>query len=361
MAEQGIDPFDIYDQGKVESTIDPVEQAEMDLAQQEMDILNPPPEVAEGYAAEQAIKRFREENQDLIGEAYDAFLRSGLDYDEYKKRLEEGKTVVEEEEEVVTLDPPRDLTPQETFEGLEEEQKIGRINDALENNPNVTLADILDILTTWNIPTDLFRKATGKTPEEYVGNGDDTGGEEPSSEECQPGYEKWNGSCVPVCNAAAGYVRDEATGQCVLKEEAPEPEPCPEGYVYDEASQSCVPIETGGDDGGNGGTGNKQCPTGYVYDEASQSCVPEVTGGGGLNDPTETPVLGLPQQPTTEPGGVGGMFAVDLSPNRTTSEVLAPDLFKLDKNIPLIGKLTNYVAPQAQPMLLEGISQRYRT
>jgi hypothetical protein len=97
MAEQGIDPFDIYDLGKVESTIDPVEQAELDLAQQEMDILKPPPEVAEGYAAEQAIKRFREENQDLIGEAYDAFLRSGLDYDEYKKQFPV--------EEVVNLKP----------------------------------------------------------------------------------------------------------------------------------------------------------------------------------------------------------------------------------------------------------------
>ena len=81
-----------------------------------------------------------------------------------------------EEEEVITVETDVDLTPQQTFEGLEEEQKIKRINDALENNPNATLANILDILTRWNIPTDLFRKATGTTPEEYVAQRDGTGG-----------------------------------------------------------------------------------------------------------------------------------------------------------------------------------------
>src|SRR5210317_1246850 len=86
MAERGIDPFAIYDVGKVESTIDPVEQEALNLAQQEMDILNPPQPVAEGYAAEQIIKRFREENPDVMAEVYNDFLASGLDYDDYKKR-----------------------------------------------------------------------------------------------------------------------------------------------------------------------------------------------------------------------------------------------------------------------------------
>jgi len=326
-----------------------------------------------------AVYNWRERNQDIVQQAYDAFLRSGLDYDEYKKRLEEGEPVVEEE---VSLEPDPDLTPQQTFEGLEEEQKIGRINDALEKNPNASLADILDILTSWNIPTDLFRKATGTTPEEYVAQrdgtggtggeegGDDDGGEEPKPEECQPGYERWNGSCVPVCNAAAGYVRDEATGQCVLKEETPKPPepppPCPDGYVYDEASQSCVPIETGGDNGGDGEDNGKTCPTGYVYDEASQSCVPikeEVTGGDGgggdLNAPTKKTVTGLPQEPTTEPA-LEGMLAVAVSPTRTTDEVLAPDLAKIDLNIPLIGRLTQPSSYSAPQYLLSGISQRFR-
>jgi len=334
-----------------------------------------------------AVYNWRERNQDIVQQAYDAFLRSGLDYDEYKKRLEEGEPVVEEE---VSLEPDPDLTPQQTFEGLEEEQKIGRINDALEKNPNASLADILDILTSWNIPTDLFRKATGTTPEEYVAQrdappsteppfekpgqgeeqgeddgqlGDDTSETEVIDDdsrkiddgdgECQPGYERWNGSCVAVCNAAAGYVRDE--------------DPSSPSYG------SCVLMGDGGGEGeGDNGGGDddtkdngKTCATGYVYDEALQKCVPikeEETGDGGdLNAPTETTVTGLPQQPTTETGGVGGMFAFAApSPNRTTSEVLAPDLFKIDANIPLIGRLTQ-ASPMAAPQyLLSGISQRYK-
>ena len=322
----------------------------------------------------------------------------------------------DKEEEQGSLEPDTDLTPQQTFEGLEEEQKIKRINDALENNPNATLANILDILTRWNIPTDLFRKATGTTPEEYVGKGDagtddgtdggtDGGDGGTGDGECQPGYERWNGSCVLVCNAAAGYVRDEdpsspSYGSCVLmdgggnggddggddgktcatgyvydealqkcvpkKTDNGTNKSCPIGQVYDEASQSCVPIKkevTGGDGGDNG----KTCPTGYVYDEASQSCVPikeEVTGGDGgggdLNDPIEKPTLGLPQQPTTETTTDSLFAAFAASPNRTTSEVLAPELFKLDNNIPLVGKLTQYTPMAAPQYLLSGISQRYR-
>lgn len=81
-----------------------------------------------------------------------------------------------------------------------------------------------------------------------------------------------------------------------------------------------------------------------------------------LNAPKpQLPTPGLPQQPITEPGGVGGMFAFAApSPNRTTSEVLAPDLFKIDANIPLVGRLTQ-ASPMAAPQyLLSGISQRYK-
>jgi len=328
-----------------------------------------------------AIYNWRERNQDIVQQAYDAFLRSGLDYDEYKKRLEEGEPVEEEEEDIFKDTTGSDVpkTPKELFQESTIEEKQEQIQSILDESPDATIDDILRVMQNWGISAELFKSATGYYPRGYVAQrdgtggtggeegGDDDGGEEPSPEECQPGYERWNGSCVPVCNAAAGYVRDEATGQCVLKEETPKPPepppPCPDGYVYDEASQSCIPVETGGDDGGNGGDNGKTCPTGYVYDEASQSCVPikeEVTGGDGdLNGPIEKPTPGLPQQPTTEPTQQG-MFAFAASPNRTTSEVLAPDLFKIDANIPLVGRLTQ-VRPMAAPQyLLSGISQRYK-
>ena len=81
-----------------------------------------------------------------------------------------------------------------------------------------------------------------------------------------------------------------------------------------------------------------------------------------LNAPKpQLPTPSLPQQPTTEPEPTQqGMFAFAASPNRTTSEVLAPDLFKIDANIPLVGRLTQ-ARPMAAPQyLLSGISQRYK-
>ena len=87
MTKAGIDPNDIYSFGKVESTVDPATQAEMGLAQQEMDILNPPQEIAEGYAREQYIKDWRADNQDVMQKAYDDFLGTGLDYSDYKNQL----------------------------------------------------------------------------------------------------------------------------------------------------------------------------------------------------------------------------------------------------------------------------------
>lgn len=296
MAEQGIDPFAIYDLGKVESTIDPVEQAELDLAQQEMDILNPPQPVAEGYAAEQEIKRFREENPDIIGEAYDAFLRSGLDYDEYKKRLEEGETVVEEEE--VSLEPDPELTSQQTFEGLEKEE---------------TLADIIG---RW------INRQTGPVTQERI-------------------LEKIG---------ELGYTGEDfdaaVEGSSI---------PSLENFVTEEDLEP----STGGDTGPDLET--PSTPTSKpIVEPIPETPPPASPLEGGLEDTPQ-----VPQLPFKEPGDAGngeggGMFAVALSPNRTTSEVLAPDLFKLDKNIPLVGRLTDYVAPAAPQMMLQGISQRYR-
>jgi len=296
-----------------------------------------------------AIYNWRERNQDIVQQAYDAFLRSGLDYDEYKKRLEEGEPV--EEEEVITVETDVDLTPQQTFEGLEEEQKIVRINDALENNPNASLADILDILTSWNIPTDLFRKATGGlSPEEYVAATSTDRGTDGGDGGTDGGTDGGDGGTDGGTDGGDGGT------------------PCPTGYVYDEASQSCVPIKVTPPNGG--GDGGKPCPTGYHWDEASQSCVkdapppppPEPQPDGGLNGPVETPqiITQLPKLTEAETA-TGGMFAAfAASPTRTTSEVLAPDLFKLDVNIPLVQRLTQYSPTAAPQYLLSGISQRYK-
>jgi len=80
------------------------------------------------------------------------------------------------------------------------------------------------------------------------------------------------------------------------------------------------------------------------------------TTGDTTGEPT-TPSDGTKDGTDT---GVAGMLVAALSPSRTTSEVLAPDLFKLDNNIPLVGKLTQYTPMAAPQYLLSGISQRYR-
>lgn len=215
-------------------------------------------------------------------------------------------------------------TPQETFQDLEEEQKIGRINDALNNNPNATVADILDILTSWNIPIDLFRKATGGlSPEEYVAATSTDGGTEGGTDGSTDGG------------------------------------------------------TDGGTDNGNGGTNGGVVSTNggggdVVVTDNNNGGGPVITtttatttggGDGDLNTPTETPLIipQLPQQSQTETTTGGLLFAAAApSPTRTTDEVLAPDLFKLNTNIPLVGKLTQYSPMAAPQYLLSGISQRYK-
>ena len=54
-------------------------------------------------------------------------------------------------------------------------------------------------------------------------------------DKCETGYEKVNGTCVPVCQE--GYIRNLETGVC----EKPE-EPCPEGYSRDEETGECIPV-----------------------------------------------------------------------------------------------------------------------
>ena len=58
-------------------------------------------------------------------------------------------------------------------------------------------------------------------------------------------------------------------------------------------------------------------------------------------------------------GNGNGMLFAALSPTRTTDTVIPVDLFKLDKGIPLVTKLTEYVPPTSpEQMMLQGISQR---
>jgi hypothetical protein len=75
---------------------------------------------------------------------------------------------------------------------------------------------------------------------------------------CETGYEKVNGTCVPVCQE--GYVRNLATGACEKAEE-----PCPEGYARDEITGKCIPVVVIQD---------KKCDPGFVYDEDLKQCVP---------------------------------------------------------------------------------------
>jgi len=115
---------------------------------------------------------------------------------------------------------------------------------------------------------------------------------------------------------------------------------------------------TEGGDGGNGDGVDKDTPT-------PTPTTPKPTPTPDLNEPVQEqptilPQLPLTQEVTQEPESTTGMLFAALSPTRTTSEVLAPDLFKLDKNIPLVGRLTQNTPMAAPQYLLSGISQRYR-
>lgn len=300
---------------------------------------------------------YSEQQKSIILES----LRNSLGLDEEAFNVLVSNAMGEDIDDIFT-DTTAESTPQETFAGLEEEQKIGRINDALENNPNATLADILDILTSWNIPTELFRKATGKTPEEYVSKGEE---EQPGPEPCQAGHVRDEdpssptyGACVPIKTVDGDGDDDDDTNNGQQQ--------CPIGQEYDETLQKCVPIkkqDTGGDDG-QGGNG-KSCPIGQVYDEALQKCVPikEEEEYVDPNAPKDRPLTpGLPQESTDT--GVQGMLglAAAPSPTRTTESVLPMDLFKIKAGIPLVNLpvTTPSLPAYSNPLFDIYSSQRYK-
>jgi len=80
-----------------------------------------------------------------------------------------------------------------------------------------------------------------------------------TTDECETGYEKVNGTCVPVCKE--GFERDEATGQCIPVVTIIDTK-CPTGQVYDEELKKCVPIKT------------DECAEGF-HKDATGLCVPD--------------------------------------------------------------------------------------
>jgi len=281
-----------------------------------------------------AIYNWRERNQDIVQQAYDAFLRSGLDYDEYKKRLEEGEPVVEEE---VSLEPDPDLTPQQTFEGLEEEQKIGRINDALEKNPNASLADILDILTSWNIPTDLFRKATGTTPEEYVAQRDGAGN---GADESDTGKDIDLGT--PDDSGDSGD--DEELGDDTSDTE-----------VIDDGSRD---IDTTDDEEEEDtDTTDEEEDTDTTDEEEEDTGTTDGDLNDGQQDGQIIPTGGepaeeeeVPEPVQAQPQLFSGLFDKGMSATRTTDEIFGE----------VIGRLIQPTGVETPQYLLSGISQRFR-
>jgi len=281
-----------------------------------------------------AIYNWRERNQDIVQQAYDAFLRSGLDYDEYKKRLEEGEPVVEEE---VSLEPDPDLTPQQTFEGLEEEQKIGRINDALEKNPNASLADILDILTSWNIPTDLFRKATGTTPEEYVAQRDGAGN---GADESDTGEDIDLGT--PDDSGDSGD--DEELGDDTSDTE-----------VIDDGSRDIDTTDDEEEDTDT--TDDEEEDTDTTDDEEEDTDTTDGDLNDGQQDGQIIPTGGepaeeeeVPEPVQAQPQLFSGLFDKGMSATRTTDEIFGE----------VIGRLIQPTGVETPQYLLSGISQRFR-
>ena len=319
----------------------------------------------------------------------DVALEGGASWEDANQAANQAVPITTTEEELDifkdTTDSDIPKTPKELFQESPIEEKQVQIQSILDESPDATIDDILRVMQNWGISAELFKSATGYYPRDYVAQrdappsteppfekpgqgeeqgeddgqlGDDTSETEVIDDdsrkiddgdgECQPGYERWNGSCVAVCNAAAGYVRDEdpsspSYGSCVLMGDG----------------------GNGGDDGGDGGDNGKTCATGYVYDEALQKCVPikeEVTGGGGdLNDGQQNgqviPTGGKPAEEEEVPEPVqaqpqlfSGLFDKGMSATRTTDEIFGE----------VIGRLIQPTGVETPQYLLSGISQRFR-
>ena len=137
-----------------------------------------------------------------------------------------------------------------------------------------------------------------------------------ADEPCDEGYHRENGVCVQN-ECPDGYIRDLATGQCVLPEE-----PCADGYHRDETTGLCVPnddakCETGYEKVNgtcvpvcqegyvrNLATGVCEkpldCPEGYEPNEAGTECIPKITIEECKDGKVRDPISGLCVLPTVE-------------------------------------------------------------
>jgi hypothetical protein len=185
------------------------------------------PEEMQRDAISAAIYNWRERNNDIVQAAYDVFLESGLDYDEYNKRQEESGSfgdyevvttptgyegeytdvngtrwgysdstrtkwiISEPEEEEENLDKDTDLTDNggnNAAAELEREQAVNAVKDWLERNPNATAADIqarLDKYAEQGIDSEgIFAEATGgKAVNDYVSERDASAQPEPEPDD----------------------------------------------------------------------------------------------------------------------------------------------------------------------------------
>jgi hypothetical protein len=174
--------------------------------------------------------------------------------------------------EVITPPDPSLYTEGEYYSGagstgMNPEERKQAILDWIKFNPNASLEEIRRRMEENDVTDEEFINATGKTPEEIVG---DYG----TNKECGEGYhwDETSQSCVPDTTTTnkecgEGYHWDETSQSCVPDTTTTNKE-CGEGYHWDETSQSCVPDTT---------TTNKECGEGYHWDETSQSCVPDTT------------------------------------------------------------------------------------
>lgn len=290
-------------------------------------------------------------------------------------------------------------TPEETFKELEKEQQVARVQQVLANNPNATEEQIKTVIETYDIPAEVLTEATGQdSVKGYVEQRDlpplneqnrwlfedgvmtnvDTGavrevgdttlyqeggyysagdGELPTGETEVDKAESINIFLENNPNITLDVLRTKMKNRGVTDQD-----------IIDATGKTPEQI-AGNGDGTGGGKGNGGGGNGGGTEGGDGG------NGGVVDQGTPTPTGTTTGTPTGTDTGNGdgdgngngegngngaGMLFAALSPNRTTSEVLAPDLFKLDKNIPLVGRLTQNTPMAAPQYLLSGISQRYR-
>ena len=268
------------------------------------------PEEMQNATIAQAVSDWRARNNDVVQKAYDDFLKSGKDYDEYSQEQygvsgTGGDSGVPAGADIFTSTIDDSTIEPESIEEDTEPTLAEIIGGWLERQEGpVTQEKILDVLGRY-----------GRTPEDF--------NEAVADVEGIPSFEDF------VSETDLQGEGDTPT----TDEEVEEP-------IDDSTTQQPS-------------VGYRPPPV-FQPDEPTPPESP-------LEKPDEPPTFIMPTLPEEEvvDEEFNGLLAIS-APNRTTTEVLAPDLFKLDNNIPLVGKLTQYTPMTAPQYLLSGISQRYR-